>query len=93
MGEVGGDLWRLPGPTPVLKKALLEHITQDRVQVAFIYLLGMSNSLGNVCRRAVTHTVKNLFLMLRGSLLCCFLCLLPLVLLLGTTEKCLTPSS
>ena len=37
-----------------------------------------------------THTVKKCFLVFRENILCSCLCSLPLVLLLGTTEKHLT---
>jgi len=41
-------------------------------------------SLGDLCRHLVTLTVKEWYLMFRGTFLCSSLCLLPLVLSLGT---------
>ncbi|XP_052646855.1 uncharacterized protein LOC128143559 [Harpia harpyja] len=51
-----------------------------------------TTSLGNLCQSLVTLTLKKCFLMFRGNLLCFSLCPLPLVLLLGATEKILAPS-
>ena len=48
--------------------------------------------LGNLHECSVTLTVKKCFLMFRGTLSCSNLFPLPLVLLLDTTEKSLTPS-
>lgn len=44
-------------------------------------------------RCSLTHTVKELFLVSRQSFLRCSSCPLPLVLLLGTSEKSLAPRS
>lgn len=51
-----------------------------------------TTTLNNLCQCLVSLTVKKLLLSLRGNLLCFTLCLLPLVLLLGTTGKTLPPS-
>lgn len=50
-----------------------------------------SNSLGNLLQCSVTLMVKKFFLLFRQNLLCCRVCLLPLTLLLGTSEKNLAP--
>jgi len=66
----------------------------------------VSREVLNICREedsttpldslfedSVTLRVKKIFLLLRWNYLCFSLCLMPLVLLLGTTEKSLAPSS
>ena len=40
MVEVGGDLWRSSGPTPLLQQSHLKPVVQDHVQMAFEYLQG-----------------------------------------------------
>jgi len=50
-------------------------------------------SLGSLGQGSITLRVKKFFLMFRWSFLCFSLCLLPLVVLLGTTGKSLAPSS
>ena len=40
MAEVGRDLWRSSGPTPLLKQGHPEQAAQDCVQMAFEYLQG-----------------------------------------------------
>ena len=40
MVEVGRDLWRSFGPTPLLKQGHVEGVAQDCVQMAFEYLQG-----------------------------------------------------
>ena len=50
-------------------------------------------SLSNICQCSVSHTAQKCFLVFRGNYLCSSLCLLPLVLALGTIEKSLAPSS
>ena len=40
MVEVGRDLWRSSGPTPVLKQGHLELVAQAHGQMAFEYLQG-----------------------------------------------------
>ena len=44
MVEVGRDLWRSSGLTPLLKQDHLEVVAQDHVQKAFEYLQGDLNS-------------------------------------------------
>lgn len=46
-----------------------------------------------LCQRSITCAVNKVFLIFRRSLLCSYLCLLPLVLSLGITEKSLDRSS
>ena len=38
--EVGRDLWRSPGPRPLLKQAHLEPVAQEHGLLSFGYLLG-----------------------------------------------------
>ena len=38
--EVGKDLWRSSGPTPLLEQGHLELVAQDHIQMAFEYLQG-----------------------------------------------------
>ena len=52
-----------------------------------------TTSLGSLFQGSVTLRGKKFFLMFRRNFLCFSLCTLPLVLLLGTTEKSLAPSS
>jgi len=52
-----------------------------------------TTSLGNLFQCSVTLRGKKFFLMFRGNFLCFSLCPLSLLLLLGTTEKSLAPSS
>jgi len=52
-----------------------------------------TTSLGSLCRGSITLGGKKFFLMFRQNFLYFSLCPLPLVLLLGTTEKSLAPSS
>jgi len=69
------------------------HRTMSR-QVLSISREGDStNPLGSLFQCSVTLKVKKFFLMFSWNLLCFSLCPLPLVLLLGTTEKSLAPSS
>lgn len=44
MAEVGRDLWRSPGPIPLLNQGHLQQVVQDHVQMSFGYFQGhMSN--------------------------------------------------
>ena len=52
-----------------------------------------TTSLGNLFQCFVTLKVSKLFLLFRWNFLCFIVCLLPLVLSVGTTEKSLAPSS
>ena len=60
MVQVGRDLWRLSGLTPLLKQGHLEPVAQDHVQMAFEYLQRWRppTSLGNLFQCSVTLTVK-----------------------------------
>lgn len=40
IAEVGRELWMSSGPTPQLKQAYLELVTQDNTEAAFEYLQG-----------------------------------------------------
>lgn len=88
IGRISGDIWLNtpayagpPGEDP-----------QDHIQLLDIFKQeDATNPVGNLCWWSVTLTVKKCFLMYRGNILCFTLCLLPLVLALGTTEKSLGP--
>jgi len=81
---VGRDLWGSSSPTTLPKQGHPELAVQDHVQASFEYLQR---------RRLHNLRVKKFFLMFRWNSLCFSLCPLPLVLLLGTTEKSLASSS
>jgi len=40
MVDVGRDLWRSPGPTPLLKKGRLKPVAEDCIRMAFEHLQG-----------------------------------------------------
>lgn len=40
MADVGRDLWKPSGPTPLLKQGNLDLVAQDHVQLAFEFLQG-----------------------------------------------------
>ena len=89
MVEVGKDLWRSLGPTLLLKMGDPEPIVP---MIMSRLLLRISRgetpqSPGSLCQPSITHTVKKCFLILRQNLLCTYVCLIPLVLALGTTKK------
>lgn len=52
-----------------------------------------TTSLGSLFQCSVTYIVRKFFLMFRLNFLCISFCLLPVVLLLGTTKKTLAPPS
>ena len=68
------------------------HRTLSR-QVLNISREESTTSLGNLFQCSITLRGKKFFLMFRGNFLCFSLCPLSLLLLLGTTEKSLAPSS
>ena len=90
MVEVGRHFWRSSGPNPLLKQGHLLLVAQDHVWMVLWYLQGAEStaSLDYLFQNSVTLTVKKYFLTFRSSILC----LLPLILSLGTTAKSL-PSS
>lgn len=94
LGEVGSKLWRPFSSTPLLKQGHLQQLAQDHAQVAFEVLkiskeTDCTTSLGNLYYCSITCKVQNYFLIFRQNLLCTSLCLLPLVLVLGTNKKSL----
>ena len=91
MVGVGRDLWGSSSPTPLPKQGHLQQAAQDLVQVGLEYLQRRRISLGNLFQSFVTFRVKKFFLMFRWNFLCFNLCLLSLVLSLGTTEESLAP--
>ena len=95
MVGVGRDLWRSSCPIPLIEQGCPEQGAQECVQVGFECLQGRdpTASLGSLCPCSGTHTGKKLFLMFRWNFPCSNLCLLPLGLSLGITERSLVPSS
>ena len=93
--EVGSDLWRSLGPTPLLKKGYLKLVAQDHVQMSFEYLQGWR--LRNLSGQAVQvlshpHSEK-MFPDIQGEPPVFQFVPLPLVLSLGTTKKSLASPS
>ena len=86
MAELGRDLWRSSGPTPLLTHSQLPR-TMSRQLFNISEDGGSTSSVGNLCRCSVTPAVKECFPIFRWNLLCFTLCPLPLVLSLGTTER------
>ena len=69
MVDVGRDLWRSSGPTPLLKQGQLEPVAQDHAQTAFGYLQG--GRLDNLSLFTVSQPrCAKGFLMLRENFLC-----------------------
>jgi len=67
--EVGRDLWRSSGPTPLIKQGHLEPVVQDHVQTGFEYLQGWRlHSLSG--KPVLVLLVKKCSLRFRGNLLC-----------------------
>lgn len=89
MVVVGKYLWKLSSSSPLLKQVHLVHVAQYR-QVLNISTEG-DYSLGNLSECSVT--LKDFFLILRANFLCFHLGLMSLIMLLGTTDKCLDSSS
>ena len=91
---IGRDLCGSSSPTPLPKQGHLQQAVEDLVQAGLeCLLLWRYSSLGSLFQGSVTLRGKKFFLMFRQNFLCFSLCLLPLVLPLGTTEKSLAPSS
>jgi len=89
MVGVGRDLCGSPSPTPLPKQGHLQQAVEDLVQARLEYLQRrrIHNPSGQPVPVLVTLRGKKFFLMFRRNFLCFSLCLLPLVLSLGTTEK------
>ena len=66
-----------------------EQGAQDHLQAALENLQGgdPTTSLGNLCQCSIICTAQKCILVFRANLLCSRVCLLPLVLALGTTDK------
>jgi len=93
MVRVERDLCGSSSPAPLPKQGHLQQAAQDLVQAGFEHLQRRRlHSLGSLFQGSVTLKVK-VFLMFRQNFLSFSLCLLPLVLLLGSIEKSLAPSS
>jgi len=96
MVGVGRDLSGSSSPTLLPKQGHPQQAAHDRVQAGleFISREGDSTaSLGSLGLGSITLRVKKFSLMFRQNFLCFGLCLLPLVLSLGTTEMSLAPYS
>lgn len=75
---------------PLLKQGHLESAAEDRIQATFEYIqgLGTPQPLWATCSSAQPASQKKkCFLVFSQTLLCFSLCLSPLVLSLGMTEK------
>ena len=89
MFRVGRDLCGSSSPTPCQSRVTYSrlHRTLSRQVLNISREKESTTSLGNLFQGSVTLRVKKFFLMFRQNFLCFSLCPLPLVLLLGTTEK------
>lgn len=89
---MGRNFWR-----SCSSASLLHQVSQDCVQAGFDYLQRSrihNHSGQHIPWEHVCHSHrKKLFLIYRWQFLCFSLCLLPLVLSLGTNEENLVPSS
>lgn len=92
---VGGNLWRPPGPTPLLKQSHLEQAAQDCVQVVLKSSKEWDStaSWGKLFHSSVYPHSKSVSLYSEGTTCVFSLCPLPLVLSLSTAEKDLAPFS
>lgn len=88
---IGRDLLGSTGPIPLLKTYHLELAAWNYAQSNFEYLHHQSPSLGNPFLCLTTLILKRIFLVFRWIFMLFNLCPLPLVWLVGTTEKSLTP--
>ena len=95
MVGVGSDLCGSSSPTPCQSRVTYSrlHRTLSRWVLNISREGDATTSLGNLFQCSITLRGKKFFLMFRWNFLCFSLCPLPLVLLLGTTEKSLAPSS
>jgi len=95
MVGVGRDLWTYLVQPPCQSKVTYSrlHRTSSRQFLNTSRDGDSTTPLGSPFQYSVTLRVKKFFLMFRWNFLCFSLCLLPLVLLLGTTEESLAPSS
>jgi len=93
--QIGRDLWRTPGPSPLLKQGHLELLVQDHVQTAFEYLQGwrFHNFPGQLVPALSHPHRKKAFPDVQREPPVFSLCPLSVVLSLGTTEESLAPSS
>jgi len=92
---VGRDLCRSYSPTPLPKQGHLQQAAQDHIYVGFEYLqIRRLHNLSGQPVPVLHHPQsKQVLLHVQLELLMLFLCLLPVVLSLSTTEKSLAPSS
>jgi len=95
MGGVGKDLCGSSSPTLLPKQGHLEQAAQDLVQVGFEYLhrRRLHKSSGQPVPVLRHPQGKAVLPRVQLELPVFSLCPLPFVLLLGTTENCLAPSS
>lgn len=93
MVKVRGKLWRSSSPATLLKQVHPEKFAQFYSQVSFEYLQRKrlpNTSVGSLFQCPQSEEV---FLQIQWNSVCVILCLLILILLLGTTLKSLFPSS
>jgi len=88
MVDVGRDLRESSGPTPLPKQGHLQQAAQDLVQPGFEYpqRRRLHNPSGQPVPVLHHPQSEEVLPHVQMNLLCFSLCLLPLVLLLGTTE-------
>lgn len=92
MLEVGKNLWRTSGPTPLHKQAYLELVAQDHVKAASEDLQeGKLHNLSGQPVPLLIHTAK-CFLMFRHNFLCSYFCLFLLVLAMRPLKRVTPPS-
>jgi len=94
MVGVGRDLYGSSSPALPQKQGHYSRLHRTFSRQGLNISRGESTaSLGSLFQRSVTLSVKKFFFMFRWNFLCFNLCLLPLVLSLGTTDKSLAPAS
>jgi len=93
MVEARRHLWRSSNPTPCSKQEQPEGVAKGCGQLCFDYLKdgGYLTVLHNLLQHLTMLTVKKKFLLFKGNLPYFSLWSLPLVHLLGTTERSLAP--
>lgn len=92
MVEVGKDLWRSSSATTPVKQGRLADVAQDHIQVGFEYFQRrrLHNLFGQPVPALCHPYSKEVSSHIQPKLPVCQC--VPIVLLLGTTEKSLVPS-
>jgi len=96
MVGVGRDLWRSSSAIPLPKQGHLEQAAQDLVQTSFEHLQRrrVHSTSGQIVPVLCHSQSEEVFPHVQMELpMLLFMPVFPLVLLLGTTEKSLAPSS